>query len=69
MTKSTINPKLLKIKIHFDDNDCFGKCNAVVYSDAKKFNLLTIMGQNLSNSLLRVESMCRPPFSCFFGDH
>ena len=54
MTESITNPKLLKVEIYFDGNDCLGKCKFVLFSDARLLNLLNIMGQILSKSLLRV---------------
>ena len=31
MNKLIINPKSLKVKIHFDDNNCIGKYYVVLY--------------------------------------
>ena len=54
MTKSIINPKLLKVEIHFDDNDCLENVRLFHTLMKRLLNLLTIMGQILWRSLLRV---------------
>ena len=65
MTKSMTNPKLLKVEIHFDDNNWLRKCQIVLFSYVRLLKLLTIMCQSLSESLLRVEIGAKIKVSSF----
>ena len=58
--------KLLKVKVYFDDNDCFEICYFVLHFNARMRNLLLIMGQILSETLSRAAIGAEIRVSSFF---